>query len=108
MRPASIWRPEIQPLSRAWSPYSPKTTVLPRVALPFSLPLCSFRCLTRFGIRAMAGLLVFSLLAEIDPHLAADRPVHRHRGGEAVVDLRAERRQRDRSLHRRLAPRHFG
>src|SRR5262245_955293 len=95
MRPASICRPAIPPLSSDWRPNSPNWTVLPRDALPFSLPLCSFRCLTRFGIIAMAGLLFRSLLAEINPDLRADRPVDGHRRREPVVDARPQRRERD-------------
>ena len=49
-RAASIWRLVIQPRSRAFSPYSPKATWLPPLALPRLRPRICLRYLTRFGI----------------------------------------------------------
>jgi hypothetical protein len=50
------------PPLEACSPKSPKTTLLPRVALPFIRPLWLFRCLTRFGISAIESRLLRTYL----------------------------------------------
>src|SRR6056297_2363298 len=84
IRPAWIVAALTHPASRDWIPKSPKTTRLPRVALPFMRPLWLFRCLTRRGISAIGVVSVCSL---VDPHLNPDVPLRRHRFGEAVIDL---------------------
>src|ERR1700709_1748055 len=49
-RAASICRLVIQPRSTAFSPYSPKATLLPPLVSPRMRPRNCLRCLTRFGI----------------------------------------------------------
>ena len=49
-RPDSIWRAVNQQGSRAWSPYSPKMRVPPRMAFPFILPRCCLRYFTFAGM----------------------------------------------------------
>src|SRR5512132_1310838 len=48
-RAASIWRAVRRPRPVAFSPYSPKLTLLPRVALPVFRPFCSLRYLRLAG-----------------------------------------------------------
>src|SRR5690349_16169145 len=42
-RAASIWRAVRRPRAMALSPYSPKATLLPRVAMPLLRPFCCLR-----------------------------------------------------------------
>src|SRR5690606_24570773 len=100
-------------------PYSPKLTALPRVARPVLRPLNCFLNLVRLGCSMAAsahsgpsglrlrarrlGGFLFRLaevedLAAEDPYLHADHAVRRARFGEPVVDVRAERMQRDAAL----------
>src|SRR5216117_1549275 len=98
-RAASIWRLVTQPGSSALSPYSPNDSVEPRCALPRMFPRWALRYLTRLGI-SMGRLLGLGGrggsqdLALEDPDLDADRPRRRVRGGETVIDVRADRVQR--------------
>src|SRR6187455_1139582 len=48
-RAASIWRAVRRPRATAFRPYSPKLTLLPRVALPVLRPFCSLRYLRLAG-----------------------------------------------------------
>src|SRR5215208_4463758 len=48
-RAASIWRAVSRPRPVAFRPYSPKLTLLPRVALPVLRPFCSLRYLRLAG-----------------------------------------------------------
>src|SRR6476659_2323423 len=50
-RPASIWRAVRRPRVIAFSPYSPKETLAPRVATPLLRPFCSFRYFLRSVFR---------------------------------------------------------
>src|SRR6187401_714840 len=93
IRPDSMVVALIQPPCRACSPKSPKTTRLPRVALPFIRPLWLFRCLTLLGINAIGLVLVIHALA--DPHLDTDVSLCRLCFCKPVVDLGPERRQRN-------------
>src|SRR5690606_33407769 len=104
IRAASIWRLVIHAGSRACRPYSPKCTVVPPLARPFSLPFCTLRCLTRLGINMSmapfpAGLLLRENLAAVNPHLHADAAIGGVRFDEAVVDVGAQRMQRHRAFH---------
>src|SRR5512135_2241709 len=76
-RAASIWRLDTQAGSSAWRPNSPKSTWLPRSAIPRRRPRCTLRYLTRFGINIATTPLLGALdprqvLALMDPHLNAD------------------------------------
>src|SRR4029453_12042867 len=75
MRPASIASALSQPPSTACKPNSPYDTVLPRVALPFTLPGLLFRNFSRLGMSAIGGLLRTHIVAVIDPTLDADMPL---------------------------------
>src|SRR5437879_2191499 len=106
MRPASMASALSQPPSTDCSPKSPKLTVLPRVALPFSLPRWLFRNFTRLGMSGIVGLLV-QVVAVIDPHLDSDIPLGRGGLGEAVFHSGSQRRQRNAAGHVALLPGHF-
>src|SRR5256712_6960615 len=98
-RAASIWRLVTQPGSSALSPYSPTDSVEPRCALPRMFPRWALRYLTRLGISmdrllGLGGRGGSQDLALEDPDLDADRPRRRVRGGEAVIDVGADRVQR--------------
>src|SRR3954471_9844644 len=122
-RAASIWRAVRRPRPIALRPYSPKLTLLPRVALPVLRPFCSLRNLRLAGCstsgscsswRPAAGLAVarllglgrrlirrqHRLLARLHdlaleyPHLDADHAIRRLRFREAVVDVGAQRVKR--------------
>src|SRR5689334_2066837 len=118
-RPASIWRAVRRPRTVAFSPYSPKETLAPRVATPRLRPFCSLRYFllagcsishSRFAPRfALAARLAFALgfrrrrrgllalaqhLALEHEHLHADRAVRGARFREAVFDVGAQRVQR--------------
>src|SRR5262245_14421376 len=95
MRPASTVCAGSQPPWTACRPKSPWTTRLPRVALPLIRPLWLFRCFTLLGISAMFVALVIHAL--VDPNLHADVPLCRQGLGEPIIDLRPQRRKRNRS-----------
>src|SRR5947209_15415970 len=86
MRPASMASALSQPPSTACRPNSPNVTVLPREALPLTLPRWLFRNFTRLGMSGMARLLV-QVVAVVDPTLDADVPLGGLGLGEAVLDL---------------------
>src|SRR5262245_16245477 len=88
IRPASIVWALIQPPCVACNPNSPKTTRLPRVALPFIRPLWLFRCLTLLGISAIDLVLVHTL---VNPHLNTNIALCRLRFDETVIDFRPQR-----------------
>src|SRR5438552_10835040 len=102
MRPASIVLALIQPACVAWSPKSPNTTRLPRVASPFIRPLWFFRCLTLLGISAMDFFLLIHAL--IDPDLDPDVSLGGLRLGETVVDFCPQGRERNRAGDGLFAP----
>src|SRR5205823_6117374 len=108
MRPASIASALSQPPSRDCRPNSPKVTVLPRVALPFTLPRWLFRNFTRLGMSGIAGLLGVQVVPVVDPHLDADVPLGGLGLGESVLDLGPQRGQRDAARHVALRPGHLG
>src|SRR5207249_3668769 len=95
MRPASIASADSQPPARACRPYSPKVTVLPRLALPFTRPRWLFRNFTRLGMSGIAALLGAPVFAVVDPDLDADVALGRVGFGEAVVDAGPYGRQGD-------------
>src|SRR5690242_7089170 len=98
MRPASMASALSQPPSSACKPKSPNVTVLPRVALPFTLPRWLFRYLTRLGMSGI-GVFLRQVVAVIDPDLDADVPLGGLGLGEAELDLGPERRERDAAEH---------
>src|SRR5712671_6372721 len=105
IRPASIVWALTQPPTIACKPNSPKTTRLPRVALPFIRPLWLFRCLTLLGISAIGRFLVVHAL--VDPHLDTDVSLRGLCFGKAVIDFGPQGGKRDRPGDRFFAPRHF-
>src|SRR6516162_3855150 len=86
IRPASIASALSQPPSTDCRPKSPKVTVLPRWALPFTTPLWLFRNLTRLGMSGIGGLLR-QVIAVIDPDLDANVALGGLGLGKAVFDL---------------------
>src|SRR3972149_5949365 len=106
MRPASMVCAETQPPCVACRPKSPKTTRLPRVALPFIRLLWLFRCLTRFGIKAIGVHLAIRAL--VDPDLNAEVSLGNQGLGKSVIDLRAEGAQRHGPGDLLFAAGHFG
>src|SRR5688572_27011863 len=56
-RAASIWRAVRRPRVVALSPYSPKLTLLPRVAIPRLRPFCSLRYLRLAGCSILRSCL---------------------------------------------------
>src|SRR4029079_680902 len=105
MRPASIVAALSQPPCWDCRPYSPKTTRLPRGALPLIRPLWLFRCLTLLGISAIGFVLVHAL---VDPHLNANVALGRFGFHKTVVDLCSQGAERDRSGDYFFAAGHFG
>src|SRR5262249_45116155 len=121
-RAASIWRAVTRSGSSALRPYSPNDNEAPLVARPRMRPLCALRNLVFIGCSmavrlsqtrspasgvaprtAGVGLgqllvlrhrVVLEDLALEDPHLDAAGAVGRERGGDAVVDVGAQRVQR--------------
>src|SRR5207245_6609295 len=106
MRPASIASALSQPPSTACKPKSPKVTVWPRVALPFTLPRWLFRNFTRLGIRGIAGLLG-AILPVIDPHLDPYMSLGGLGLGEPIFNAGPQRGQRNAPGHVALGPGHF-
>src|SRR6185369_6852982 len=104
IRPASIVWALTQPPSTACNPNSPKTTRLPRVALPFIRPLWLFRCFTRLGISAIGFVLVHAL---VDPHLDANMALSSTGFHESVIDFRSQCAERNRSHRLLFATGHF-
>src|SRR5690606_37912333 len=105
IRHASIVFAAICPACVACSPKSPYATVLPRVASPFMRPLWLLRCLTRFGISAIAILLV--VISQIDPDLDTNDALSRFCFRQPVVQMPPQGGQRNRAANRLLASRHF-
>src|SRR5438552_4035851 len=114
-RAASISLAESQPNSSDIRPKSPNETRLPRVAGPFMIPRCDFRNFTLLGInmavfpelrlrrrRSLALLLLFELFALVDPALHADRSLAQDRRRGPVVDVGAQRVERDAAKHQPL------
>src|SRR5258707_15580420 len=106
MRPASIASALSQPPSRDWRPKSPKLTVLPRVALPLTVPRWLFRYLTRLGISGIGGLLG-QIITVIDPNFDADMALCGPGLGKPEIDLGAQGRERNTAEHARFLPCHF-
>ena len=105
IRPASIVWAFSHPGCIAWRPKSPKTTVFPRLALPFIRPLWTFRCLTRLGIDAIGGFSVVHTL--VNPDLNSDVTLRGHRFSEAIVDFRPQRAQWNRAGNLLLSSSHL-
>src|SRR5580698_25915 len=130
-RLASICRSVIHPGSRTFNPKSPKDNVEPRHALPVMRPRCCLRYFTFFGINieissqlsalgsqlnlflesanrrlpfALLGREKFSL---VDPALHANHTVGGSRFGETIVNVGAQRVQRQTALQVPLRPRDF-
>src|SRR5437588_11318592 len=101
-RPASIAWALSQPPSTACRPKSPKTTVLPRLALPLSFPRWLFLNFTRLGISGIGILLGVEVVSVIDPDLDTDVALRRAGLGEAVLDLGPQRRKGDAAGHHAL------
>src|SRR6185503_2530289 len=113
-RAASIWRAVRRPRPTAFSPYSPKETLAPRVATPLLRPFCSLRYFLLAGCsishsrfarglafarrlfgRRRGGLLALAQhLALEDEDLDADRAVRGLGFREAVLDVGAQGVQR--------------
>src|SRR5262245_9246675 len=108
MRPASIASALSQPPSRDCRPNSPKLTVLPRDALPFTFPRWFFRNFTRLGINGIAVLLGVQVVPVVDPHLDADVPLGGLGLGKAIFDLGAQGRERDAAIHGAFGAGHLG
>src|SRR5690242_2875592 len=130
-RAASIWRAVRRPRPMAFSPYSPKETLAPRVATPLLRPFCSLRyfllagcsishsrfAAPRLGLalalghfrRGCGGLLALAQhLALEHQHLHADRAVGGLRFREAVLDVGAQRMQRHAAFAVPLGARDLG
>src|SRR5437660_11252500 len=106
MRPASMASALSQPPSVACRPKSPNVTVLPRAALPFTLPRWLFRYFTRLGMSGIAVLLGVQIVAVVDPHLNADVSLGGLGLREAILDASPQGRQRDAPRHVALGPGH--
>src|SRR5262245_29979449 len=107
MRPASMASALSQPPSSDCNPNSPNETVLPRWALPFTLPRWLFRYFTRLGICGIVRLLGVQIVPVVDPDLDPDVALRGLGLAEAVLDLRPQGGQRDAALHALLAAGHF-
>src|SRR5262245_39260594 len=135
-RAASIWRAVTRSGSNALSPNWPNARSTPEVARPWMRPLCALRNLVRIGC-SMAYALLFACrasgavtartagiafrhllvlrhrvvlhdLALEDPYLDAAGAVGGEGGGEAVVDVGAQRVQRHAALAVPLHARDLG
>src|ERR1700730_1654793 len=91
-RPASIDSALNQPPSSDCRPNSPKETVLPRVALPFTFPRWLFLNFTRLGINGIAVLLGVQIIPVVYPNLDADMALGCLGLGKPVFDLGAQSR----------------
>src|SRR3954462_4331559 len=78
-RAASIWRAVSRPRPIAFRPYSPKLTLLPRVALPVLRPFCSLRYLR------LAGCSTSGSCSSGRATWFARRGLFRRRGGRGGV-----------------------
>src|SRR5262245_32947563 len=137
-RAASIWRAVTRSGSSALSPNCPKARSTPEVATPLMRPLCALRNLVRIGCSMAQPLFVPSVapcsggvatrpsglafrhllvlrhrvvlhdLALEDPNLHAAGAVGGERGGNAVVDVGAQRMQRHAALAIPLHARDLG
>src|SRR5437868_7064497 len=126
-RAASIWRAVRRPRAMAFSPYSPKETLAPRVATPLLRPFCSLRYFLLAGCsmshsrfpggfllalgfgRGGGGLLALAQRLTLeDEDLHADRAVGRLGFREAVLDVGAQRVQRHATLAVPLRARDLG
>src|SRR5437588_1322299 len=107
MRPASMAWALSQPPSSACKPKSPNVTVLPRVALPFTLPRWLFRNFTRLGISGIAALLGVLILSVINPDLDANIALGSVGLGEAEINLGPQGGQRNAAHHVRFLAGHF-
>src|SRR5215475_6423367 len=114
-RPASICFPVIQAASVAFSAYSPNAMLVPRLAAPARRPLCCLRYLTFLGILYSAISLSFHHciarvhdVTAVDPNLDADDAEGCVGLGEAVIDVGAQRVQRQTPVQRPFRPRDLG
>src|SRR5262245_32763866 len=136
-RAASIWRAVTRSGSSALSPYWPNARSTPEVARPWMRPLCALRNLVRIGCSMAYALLIPACrasgavtartagiafchllvlrhrvvlhdLALEDPDLDAAGAVGGERGGDAVVDVGAQRVQRHAALAVPLHARDLG
>src|SRR6476660_4589599 len=120
-RAASICFVSSQQRSSAIRPYSPNATVLPRYASPARLPRCILRNLTLAGCNGITKILYSKsfkklasplldrnrlslhgrlrfgrlVLAFADPAFDAELAVNGQRFGETVINVRAQRVQRN-------------
>src|SRR5438046_1429186 len=106
-RPASIASALSQPPSSDCRPNSPADTLLPRDALPLTLPRWLFRNFTRLGISGIARLLGAQIVSVIDPHFNANIPLGRLGLGESELDLGPQSGQGQAAGHAGFLPGHF-
>src|SRR5262245_56447395 len=113
--PASICFPVIQAASVAFSAYSPNAMLVPRLAAPARRPRCCLRYLTFLGILYSAISLSFHHclarvhdVAAVDPNFDADDAEGRVGLGETVIDVSAQRVQRQASVQSPLGAGDFG
>src|SRR5262245_5639403 len=106
-RPASICLPVIQAASVAVSAYSPNAILVPRLAAPARRPRCCLRYLTFLGILYSAIFLSFHHclarihdVAAIDPNLDADDAERGVGLGKTIVNVGAQRVQRQPAVQR--------
>src|SRR6185312_7147744 len=99
-RAASICRDVSRPRIVAFRPYSPKLTLLPTVATPWSRPRSprTLRRIRRRRRRRGGFRVVRHHLTLEDPHLDADDAIRRAGLREPVVDVGAQRVQRHASF----------
>src|SRR5713101_4756919 len=106
-RPASIASALSQPPSSDCRPNSPADTLLPRPALPLTLPRWLFRNFTRLGISGIAALLGAQIVSVIDPDFNSDTPLSGLRLREPELDLGPPGGQGQAAGHAGLLPSHF-
>src|SRR5579863_9582020 len=118
IRPASICRSVIHAGSSVFKPKSPNSSDDPRQALPRMRPRCCLRYFTFFGInmisvpldpRRSRPLWLFARqnLAFVDPALHSDNSVGRVRLRESVINIGAQRVQRQTALQIPFGARDF-
>src|SRR6185437_1286670 len=102
------------------NPYSPNASPPPRHAFPVRRPRCCFLYFTFLGINMMscpcplrfgAGTALSALrnaFALINPALHSDQSIGRMRLGRAVINIRAQRLQRQPPLQIPFLARDFG